>query len=62
MTLPTLFINGDADRIIPADSSRWLASQLPQSHLQILPGAGHAPMMTFPQEVATAINDYFVFV
>ncbi len=56
---PTLILHGDADRIVPVDSSRWLAGQMPQNHLHILPGAGHAPMMTFPREVATAINRYF---
>jgi pimeloyl-ACP methyl ester carboxylesterase len=56
---PALILHGDADRILPVDSSRWLASQLPQNHLHILPSAGHAPMMTFPQEVAEAINRYF---
>jgi 3-oxoadipate enol-lactonase len=59
INIPTLILHGDADRIIPADSSRWLATQIPQSQLHILPGAGHAPMMTFPQEVAEAINHYF---
>jgi pimeloyl-ACP methyl ester carboxylesterase len=55
---PILILHGDADRIVPVDSSRWLATQISQSELYILPGAGHAPMMTFPQEVAEAINDY----
>jgi pimeloyl-ACP methyl ester carboxylesterase len=56
---PTLILHGDADSIVPADSSRWLATQLPYNHLHILRGAGHAPMMTFPKEVAEAINQYF---
>jgi pimeloyl-ACP methyl ester carboxylesterase len=59
INIPTLILHGDADRIIPVDSSRWLASQLPQNHLHIIPSAGHAPMMTFSQEVAEAINYYF---
>jgi pimeloyl-ACP methyl ester carboxylesterase len=59
INMPTLILHGDADRILPVDSSRWLATQLPHNHLHILPGAGHAPMMTFPQEVAEAINRYF---
>jgi 3-oxoadipate enol-lactonase len=58
---PTLILHGDADHILPANSSRWLAAQLPHNHLHILPGAGHAPMMTFPQEVAKVINHYFDF-
>ena len=57
--IPTLILHGDADRILPLDSSCWLATQIPQNHLHILPGAGHAPMMTFPQEVAEAITRYF---
>jgi pimeloyl-ACP methyl ester carboxylesterase len=32
---------------------------MPTCQLHILPGAGHAPMMTFPALVADAINDYF---
>lgn len=57
--LPTLLLHGDADRILPLASSQWLASQLPQSELLVLPGAGHAPMMTFPQEIAAAVNRFF---
>lgn len=59
INIPTLVLHGEADRIVPADSSRWLAAQLPQNHLHILPNAGHAPMMTFPQSVAETINQYF---
>ena len=57
--LPTLLLHGDDDRILPLASSQWLAGQLPQSKLHVLPGAGHAPMMTFPQEVAAAIEAFF---
>jgi pimeloyl-ACP methyl ester carboxylesterase len=57
--VPTLMFHGDADRILPVDSSRWLASQMPDCHLEILPGAGHAPMMTFPGRMAEAIQSFF---
>lgn len=59
ITVPTLILHGDADRILPVGSSRWLAAQMPNCRLEILPGAGHAPMMTFPEEVAGAIDSYF---
>lgn len=59
ITIPTLILHGDADRILPTDASRWLAAHMPQNHLHILPGAGHAPMMTYPQAVAAAIERYF---
>jgi pimeloyl-ACP methyl ester carboxylesterase len=57
---PALILHGEADRILPVDSSRWLATQLPHNQLHILPGAGHAPMMTYAQEVTEAINRYFL--
>jgi pimeloyl-ACP methyl ester carboxylesterase len=57
--MPTLILHGDADRILPAASSQWLASQMPNCRLEILSGAGHAPMMTFPGKVAGAIDSYF---
>jgi pimeloyl-ACP methyl ester carboxylesterase len=60
INIPTLILHGDADRILPVASSHGLASLLPQNQLHILPGAGHAPMMTFPQEIAEAINSYFI--
>jgi len=59
ITMPTLLIHGDADVILPLESSRWLAANLPNGRLEIIAGAGHAPMMTFPQEVATTIDAYF---
>ncbi len=56
ITTPTLIIHGDADRIVPVAAAHWLATQLPNNQLTILPGAGHAPMITLPHEVAAAIN------
>jgi pimeloyl-[acyl-carrier protein] methyl ester esterase len=56
---PSLIIHGEADRIVPVSAAEWLASQLPNSELRILPGAGHVPTMTHPQLVATAIDQFF---
>jgi pimeloyl-ACP methyl ester carboxylesterase len=38
---------------------RLVGCQMSQSHLHVLPGAGHAPMVTFAREVADVINDHF---
>ena len=56
---PTLLLHGDADVIVPLESSEWLAAQIPGSHLHIVHGAGHVPTMSRPREVAEAINAYF---
>jgi pimeloyl-ACP methyl ester carboxylesterase len=59
ITQPTLVLHGDADRILPLESSRWLVATLPNARLVVLPGAGHVPIMTRPQAVAQAIQDFF---
>lgn len=56
---PTLILHGTADIIQPMQASEWLATQIPQSHLHLLPGVGHVPTMTRPQDVVRAINEYF---
>ena len=38
---PTLIIAGDADRAVPAENSRILASRIPHAELVILKNAGH---------------------
>ena len=57
--LPTLILHGDQDTLVPLSDSEWLASQIPQSHLHVVTGAGHVPTVTRPLEVAEAINRYF---
>lgn len=59
ITLPTLIIHGEKDALVPVSAAQWLAGQLPNSQLHILPGAGHVPTMTRPREVSTLINQFF---
>ena len=59
ITLPTLIIHGEKDALVSVSAAQWLAEQLPNSQLHILPGAGHVPTMTRPREVATLINQFF---
>lgn len=56
---PTLIVHGEADRLVPLDAARWLASEIPHCQLQIVRGAGHVPTVTHPGEVVAAINRYF---
>lgn len=56
---PSLIIHGEADLIVPVDAAQWLAGQLPNSQLLILPGAGHVPTITQPRAVAGAIERFF---
>lgn len=57
--LPTVIIHGEADAIVPVEDARWMAAEMPNAALHILPGAGHVPTMTRPAEVAAIINAAF---
>ncbi len=59
ITQPTLILHGELDALVPVAAARELADTLPNAKLVVLPGAGHVPTVTRPQEVAHAINDYF---
>jgi len=41
LTVPTLVIHGDADRLVPLDAGRATAEAVPGSHLEIVEGMGH---------------------
>jgi pimeloyl-ACP methyl ester carboxylesterase len=58
ITQPTLIIHGDADLIASLESARWLAETLPNARLVVLEGAGHAPIMTRPHDVAREIRSF----
>jgi pimeloyl-ACP methyl ester carboxylesterase len=45
ITVPALILCGAADRMTPARYSQFLATQMPDARLIILPGAGHMAML-----------------
>jgi pimeloyl-[acyl-carrier protein] methyl ester esterase len=47
---PVLLIHGEQDGICPAAASAYMAERLPEATLEILPGCGHAPFMTRPEQ------------
>ena len=55
-TIAEKIADGRFDALVPVADSVWLAGQMPQSTLHILPGAGHVPTMTRPAEVAAIIE------
>ena len=58
LTLPTLLIHGDIDRIVSPQSSRLLADLIPQAELHVLPGLGHVPIVTAAAQVAALIDAF----
>jgi pimeloyl-[acyl-carrier protein] methyl ester esterase len=46
LTVPSVIIQGDRDRITPPAQARFLQEHLPGSRLHLFPGAGHLPFWT----------------
>ncbi|MFL6122154.1 alpha/beta fold hydrolase [Actinophytocola sp.] len=45
VSAPTLLLHGDADRMIPASHSVWLAERIPSAELWLRPGEGHISVL-----------------
>lgn len=55
LTLPTLIITGDNDRVVPTKQSLRLAAELPGAALEVVPECGHLPQEECPDETMAAI-------
>ena len=53
---PVLILAGEEDRMMPVRNSHLLANSIPNTHLEIIPGAGHMVMLEQPQVVANAMR------
>lgn len=56
--VPTLVIAGHADRIVPVENSRLLASRIPNAELVILKGSGHSFYMEAGDNAHKTILDF----
>ncbi len=52
---PSLALCGENDQLTPPRYSQYLADQIPNAEVQILPEAGHMVMLEKPDEVAEAL-------
>ena len=58
LTVPTLVIAGDDDRLTPPSHARRIAEMLPQlERLIVLPDTGHMAPLERPAELARAIAE-----
>ncbi|MBI5354706.1 MAG: alpha/beta hydrolase [Chloroflexi bacterium] len=58
LTLPTLVITGDDDRIVPTEQSLRLADELPNATLSVIPQCGHVPHEECPAEFMQAVIEF----
>jgi pimeloyl-ACP methyl ester esterase len=58
VTRPVLLLHGEADAICPVTAARAMATLLPSARLHAFPGAGHAPFVSRPAEVAALLEAF----
>jgi pimeloyl-ACP methyl ester carboxylesterase len=56
--VPTLVINGDADRLTPLKYGEYLATNIPGAVLKILHGVGHLAMLERPNQLNAVITSF----
>jgi pimeloyl-ACP methyl ester carboxylesterase len=56
--VPTLIIGGAEDTMAPAKFQQYLADNIPNARLVLLPGAGHYPMAEQPAAFDEALTDF----
>ena len=58
MSVPTLIVWGDKDRVLSVSAAEILHKRMPRSKVIIMPDVGHLPMMEQPEKTA---EDYLAF-
>lgn len=58
ISLPTLIIAGEADKLTPLKYSQYLHDRIPASKLVVIPQAGHMVMLEKPIEVSQTISAF----
>jgi len=56
--VPVLLVWGDRDPVIPVAHGHAAHAALPQSRLEVFPGAGHFPMLDDPERFAALVTDW----
>lgn len=57
LKMPSLWISARRDRLVPSTAMQWAAQRTPASrYLEI--NSGHAPFISHPREIATALHGF----
>lgn len=60
ISVPTLIIVGEDDLLTPPNLARSMQGQIPHSHINIIPSAGHLSPLEQPERVNSAIWTFLV--
>lgn len=57
-TVPTLFLAGESDPLVPMRRQEFARDLMPSSALRVIHGAGHLPMLETPETVTTVLEGF----
>ena len=58
ISVPTLVVVGEQDRLTPPESARAMSEEMPGSHLVVIPEAGHLTPVERPEDVNEALATF----
>ncbi|MBW4040978.1 MAG: alpha/beta fold hydrolase [Acidobacteria bacterium] len=58
ITVPTLVLWGEADRIVDVDLGRAYAAAIPGARFEVLEGVGHVPQVEAPEVLLSAVRPF----
>ncbi len=58
ITLPTLLMHGEQDKICPAGASQYMKKHIGSAEIALFPEAGHAPFLTRAEDFNTVLNTF----
>jgi 3-oxoadipate enol-lactonase len=58
ISVPTLVVHGDADRVVPISNGRAIAERIPDAELEVFPGSGHFPYFEDPERFASVVSRF----
>ena len=58
LTMPTLVMWGERDRILPVSQARAALARLPNGSLEIIPDCGHLPQVEWPDRFVQALDGF----
>ncbi len=59
VTVPTLLVWGDADKLTPIGDARIMHQEIPAARLEIVPNAGHRLPYEQPREFCKIVKEFF---
>jgi pimeloyl-ACP methyl ester carboxylesterase len=59
ITVPTLVVEGECDKLLPAGWAAKIAEQIPSGRSVVIPQAGHCPQIEQPSVVNHVLVDFF---